>query len=179
MNPEIIVLFYRVDRRLGNIYSLFLGFFYLFSREEITHTAILIRYGDGNEFVITSNSKRRFSFIPYKVFSKAYTQKHPTSKELRVNLGRAVVDRKQIVNFIKSDAFKIGNTLEYVLWWTLLRYIPSSFKLMSCGLMVCYILRIVGFQVGVYVEPHKLYKEIEHGVDNYFRASEGGKEYAG
>jgi len=174
MSSEIIVLFYKVDRRLGNIYSLFLGFFYLFSREEITHAALLLRYEDGNEFVITSNAKRRFSFIPYKVFSKAYTKKHPTSKESRVNLGRTVVDSRQLYNFIKADDFKIGNTLEYILWWTILRYVPLSFKLMSCGLMICYILRMVGFQVGMHVEPHKLYKEIEHGVDNYFRASKSG-----
>jgi hypothetical protein len=148
----------------------------LVSGQKIIHSIVWFTQGK-KDYVYVINPRRGMYLVDKSKYDRILKSQNITVEEEVIDLGLAPVSLYQLSCYLDRPEFKLASVWENIIWWLFGRFVSKTYVPMTCSLATSYLLRICGFKVGLHIAPHKLYKEIQDGVDNHFWKSKGWQDY--
>ena len=145
------------------------------SWQKIAHCSVIFEQED-KKFIYVINPRGGMYLVDYEKYLWIIKQQQLAIDTQKVELGISPVSLVQISSFVDRPKFKLSPFYENIFWWVIGRHLSKTYQPMTCALAVSYLLRFCGYTVDLHVAPHKLYKELQDGVDNHFWTGSGGKD---
>ena len=125
----------------------------VFGRTDKHHCCLILKRED-NSIILASSNSHRAKFVDTDTYCKRVV-----TPDTIIDLGMAECSIKQIENFIKP--YGKLNSPDLVYYSMLGRFLFPSLLTRSCTLIICEVLRIMGYSINDYVLPRDLYKDLK------------------
>jgi hypothetical protein len=172
---KVDIMFHTKTFMAGDINTRFL---YTVSRQPIVCCSLVLTNEQG-KYVVTVSRKKGMFLVPWSNWEFFNQTKKSSGEYFLTSLGTAPVSLSLILSLVDRPEWKTSSLIGDIFWWVIGRWIFRSYEPQTCCTVICHILRVCGFKIGIHVEPHKLFKEVSSGVDNHFWNGEGRKNYLG